>query len=364
MEGIAAACSEIPHKDPQNARENLCYSKQNLAGAAIYMNDNTTKSVCTAPSPVEKAMGSVCLITIDNAVWASGVLLNKQGLIVTNAHLLEPWRFQKSTERKPEVLPIFSEDFKSIRVRIYRRHPCNTDPWIWSDARVIYVSRGPLDVSLLQLKSVPAPLFPIKVNLACPLPGSKVYVVGHGLFGPRLDLLPLFCSGVVSKIVMAEMSLSNEPGPQDTKLGQFPAMLQTTAPIHPGGSGGAILNADGDMIGLVTSNAKHGGGMTIPHLNFSIPCGALEPIFNFAKDMQDLSLLNELDQPNRHVSSIWALIPPLSPKPGPSLLEDNKEGGKGLRFAKFIAERSEVLKKASQLHKVDRISNDVVQSKL
>lgn len=80
--------------------------------------------------------------------------------------------------------------------------------------------------------------------------------------------------------------------------------------------------------------------------------------------MQDLSLLNELDQPNRHVSSIWALIPPLSPKPGPSSLEDNAEGGKGSRFAKFIAERSEVLKKASQLHKVDRISNDVVQSKL
>lgn len=30
------------------------------------------------------------------------------------------------------------------------------------------------------------------------------------------------------------------------------------------------------------SNAKHGGGRTIPHLNFSIPCAALLPIFRFS----------------------------------------------------------------------------------
>lgn len=31
------------------------------------------------------------------------------------------------------------------------------------------------------------------------------------------------------------------------------------------------------------SNAKHGGGTVIPHLNFSIPCAALKPILKFSE---------------------------------------------------------------------------------
>lgn len=29
-------------------------------------------------------------------------------------------------------------------------------------------------------------------------------------------------------------------------------MLETTAAVHPGGSGGAVVNSEGHMIGLVT----------------------------------------------------------------------------------------------------------------
>lgn len=89
--------------------------------------------------------------------------------------------------------------------------------------------------------------------------------------------------------------------------------------------------------------------------------------------MQGMSLLLDLDKPNEHLSSVWALMPPLSPKPGPSLpnlpnlpqslLEDNKEG-KGSRFAKFIAERNEVFKKPTQLGKVEMLANEIIPSKL
>lgn len=60
------------------------------------------------------------------------------------------------------------------------------------------------------------------------------------------------------------------------------AMLQTTAAVHPGGSGGAVVDADGRLIGLVTSAARHSGGSMLPHLNFSIPVEALKPVFDFA----------------------------------------------------------------------------------
>lgn len=87
-------------------------------------------------------------------------------------------------------------------------------------------------------------------------------------------------------------------------------------------------------------------------------------------DMQDLTLLKELDQPNEHLASVWALMPPLSPKPGPTLpnlpqsqFEANKDG-KGTRFARFIAESQEVLKGSSRIDKVEKISGEIIRSKL
>lgn len=63
-------------------------------------------------------------------------------------------------------------------------------------------------------------------------------------------LLPSVCSGVVAKVVKTKM-----PSHYKSLLlgdSQFPAMLETTAAVHPGGSGGAVVNAAGHMIGLVT----------------------------------------------------------------------------------------------------------------
>ncbi|PWA67909.1 Peptidase S1C [Artemisia annua] len=327
------------------------------------------------PNTIEKAMSSICLITVGDGVWASGVLLNSHGLILTNAHLLEPWRFKKTAAnethktvsniffapsneigawppKKPEIFQSSSNkrNHQSIRVRVDY-----LDRWIWCDANVLYLSKGPLDIALLQLEFVPDKLQPIVMDFICPSPGSKVYVIGHGLFGPRCDLLPSACVGVVAKVVKAQKSIE-ETG-QD-----FPAMIETTAAVHPGGSGGAILNSDGHMISLVTSNARHGGGTVIPYLNFSIPCASLEPVFNFSKDMKDLSILKDLDKPNEHLSSVWALMPPVSTNPRPE--GDNIKDTKGSSFAKFIAEKQHLFKQTSPPDKMDPDCSKVVPSKL
>ncbi|XP_052202862.1 glyoxysomal processing protease, glyoxysomal isoform X2 [Diospyros lotus] len=426
-EAIATACSDLLLEEPQNGYKGLNYNNGNLnaVGRLDQSNSLGTNSLscqlhkhanldCPPLSPIEKAMISVCLVTIDDRVWASGVLLNKDGLILTNAHLLEPWRFQRATaygetsELKSKFpltpsnnsLPSahdrngFNQKFQgllpgvlettdsvadggggsrfdwttmhqSIRVRLDHR-----DPWIWCDAKVLYVSKGPLDIALLQLGYVPDQLCPIIMDFSCPPPGSKIYVIGHGLFGPRCEFFPSVCVGVVAKVVEVKWPLLHGTGQRDNALGCIPAMLETTAAVHPGGSGGAVVNSDGLMIGLVTSNARHGGGTTIPHLNFSIPCAALEPVFKFSKDMSDSSLLEDLDKPSEHLSSIWALMPPLSPK-GPSLPylplpvpADINKDGKGSQFAKFISEKQEVLKRSIQLGKMERLSIDSTRCKL
>ncbi|KAB2011661.1 hypothetical protein ES319_D09G035300v1 [Gossypium barbadense] len=432
-DAIASACSDLLLKEPQIEEKGIHINKGNLntVGNGLLSNSNGSNghccynhdhfnSPCSSLLPIEKAMTSICLITVDDGVWASGVVLNDQGLIVTNAHLLEPWRFGKTTVRSsskkeaPFFLPeesAFSEEkgykryqkscigpfpladqqkgyklksvfhgHRSIRVRLD-----HLDPWIWCEAKVVYICKGPLDVALLQVDRIPDKLTAIMVDFSQPSLGSKAYHRSHPLCSFKqghLDLCwlenflifkdvgfsPSVCSGVVAKVVKAEMPSyykSLLPG-----VSQFPAMLETTAAVHPGGSGGAVVNSDGRLIGLVTSNARHGGGTVIPHLNFSIP-SSLMPIFQFARDMKDFSPLQNLDKPNELLSSVWALMPPLSPKPGPPLnlpqpiLEDNNnKEGKGSRFAKFIAEKNELLKRSAQFGKVEGLSNPILPSKL
>lgn len=76
--------------------------------------------------------------------------------------------------------------------------------------------------------------------------------LGSYLFS--LGFFPSVCSGVVAKVVEAKTPqsyLSIQPEHLHNHE-HFPAMLETTATIHPGASGGAVINSDGHMIGLVT----------------------------------------------------------------------------------------------------------------
>lgn len=83
--------------------------------------------------------------------------------------------------------------------------------------------------------------------------------------------------------------------------------------------------------------------------------------------MQNMEVLQTLDQPNEELSSIWALMPSLTPKPKteqslnnlPKLLKDgNSKQKKGSHFAKFIAETQDMFIKPTKL------SRDVIPSKL
>ncbi|KAG8385530.1 hypothetical protein BUALT_Bualt03G0054800 [Buddleja alternifolia] len=380
-EAVASVCSDMLQVKPHITSKGINHRNGNLdaignmlpKGQSIEFSDHLHEQIHSdsQSSPVEKAMASICLITTEDGSWASGVLLNKQGLVLTNAHLLEPWRFGKTAangdrnDTKSEVAIIPTKESVRMKVETYNGKKSihrNTrvrldfmDPWMWTDASVVYISKGPLDIALLQLEIAPDQLCPIVMDVDCPCPGSKAYVIGHGLFGPRCDFLPSACLGVIAKVIEAKRS---------------PAMLETTAAVHPGSSGGAVVNSNGHMIGLVTSNAKHGGGTVIPHLNFSIPCAALEPILKFSIDMQDRTILEELDKPNEHLSSVWALMPPLYPKPEPLpevpqfLVEENTKDFKGSRFAKFIAERKELVNTTTQHDQGRSNVNELIPSKL
>lgn len=218
---ITTACSHLLLEEPSEE------GKASQWGTGVL----SIKSDASIPAQVaiEKAMESICLITVNNGVWASGVLLNEHGLILTNAHLLEPWRYGKGgvygegndTGFKPYVLG--AEEFSSTRSRFWEQKSqtlpqkaptdlfssvgekireykqnflqtgnrdihvrlCHQASWTWCPAKVVYICKSQLDVALLQLEYVPGKLQPIAANFSSPPLGTTAHVVGHGLFGPR-----------------------------------------------------------------------------------------------------------------------------------------------------------------------------------
>jgi len=113
-----------------------------------------------------------------------------------------------------------------------------------------------VDLILLKVKNLNRPA----LNLASTsvTPGQKVYVLGS----PK-GLPASISDGIVS-------GLRDFDGYK---------LIQITAPISPGSSGGPVLNAKGELIGVAVCQLKDG-----QNLNFAIPKSNVELLLNFKKE--------------------------------------------------------------------------------
>lgn len=177
---------------------------------------NDLNQYSISPS-LREAISSVVLVTVGDTSWASGIVLNKNGLVLTNAHLLEPWRFGRTSPLglQNKITSFAGEHLCEGENKILRSQQCKVsnedavkhevslfnlgvkrekrisvrldhgERQTWCNASVIFISKGPLDVALLQMEKVPIELCAISPEFVCPTAGSSVYVVGHGLLGPR-----------------------------------------------------------------------------------------------------------------------------------------------------------------------------------
>jgi len=69
----------------------------------------------------------------------------------------------------------------------------------------------------------------------------------------NVGLCSSLSSGVVSKVVQIPSNqLSHLASALETDNMDIPVMLQTTAAVHPGASGGILVNSHGLMVGIIT----------------------------------------------------------------------------------------------------------------
>ena len=173
----------------------------------------------------------------------SGVVISKDGLIMTNHHVID---------ESNEVRVIFEDG------RMYESQIIGSDKLT--------------DVGLLKINA--ANLFPISIGNSDILSvGDLAVAIGHPL---TLGAAPTVTSGVVSALARRLDVGSETMGSGVTLFG----LIQTDAPITRGSSGGALINNDGELIGITTAIATADVGAE--GLGFAVP---INLALNIADDL-------------------------------------------------------------------------------
>ena len=125
-----------------------------------------------------------------------------------------------------------------------------------SAARVASTDRTH-DIATLTPATLPQPVVPATLGGAAEVGGAVVAI------GNPLGLTYSVSSGVVSATGRTAT----------TNGGKFTGLIQFDASVNPGSSGGPLLDAEGDVIGIVLSIADPGGDDAFAGIAFAVPIG-------------------------------------------------------------------------------------------
>ena len=166
----------------------------------------------------------------------SGVIVNKNGYIITNHHVIE----------NASEIRVVLRDGRSMAARVV-----GTDP--------------ETDLAVLQASGDDFPVAQLGRSQDLQI-GDVVLAIGNG-FG----LGQTVTMGIVSALGRQSLGLTN-----------YDNFIQTDAAINPGNSGGALINPYGDVIGINTAIYTKSGGSE--GVGFAIPAQLVNKVFEQIRD--------------------------------------------------------------------------------
>jgi serine protease Do len=200
----------------------------------------------------------------------SGVIVDPEGYIVTNAHVVA--------------------GAEKIEVIVPPRHSLGAPLDVSQDiqgksyqARIVGIT-AEIDLAVIKIEAHALPALPIRGSIPPPRQGEMVFA-----FGSPEGLRNTVTMGVVSAV-------ARQPDP-DSPL----VYIQTDAPINPGNSGGPLVDADGELVGINTFILSTSGGNQ--GLGFAIPAGVVASAYP-----------QLLKYGHIHQSTIGALVQTITPE--------------------------------------------------
>jgi putative serine protease PepD len=255
----------------------------------------------TQPSVVSIATGSG---------EGSGVIISGEGYIVSNNHVVESAQGGQVT--------ITLSDGKKIKAKVV-----GTDPK--TDLGVVKIDGA---------ANLKAAKFADSDRVAV---GDTVLAIGS----------PLGLQGSVTSGIISAKDRTIRAGQSSSSLS---GLLQTDAPINPGNSGGALVNTNGEVIGINTAIATSGQGEGNIGVGFAIPSNKAKQVAEQLINGQKVShpYLGVSVDPADEGGARIASIAPNSPAAGAGL----KEGDIITKFGDRVVNDSDDLVSAVQSGKV------------
>ena len=183
-----------------------------------------------------------------NYSTGTGIIVTASGYVLTNFHIIEESNW--------------------VQVMLL------TDQTVYHEAQVIGVDEG-FDLAVLKFEGEDLDLTPAPLGDSDTLAvGDTVYAEGN----PMGYLLGTMTSGIVS-------ALGRDNEGNDSGLG----MIQTDVPLNPGNSGGALINEQGQVVGItsakITGLVRENGesyenAAVIENLGLAIPISDALPFIN------------------------------------------------------------------------------------
>ena len=171
----------------------------------------------------------------------SGVIVDAEGYIVTNAHVVN------GAQNIEVIVP--------PRLASAATHDADQGSGKSYQARVVGVAKE-IDLAVIKIEAHDLPALSIRDPVPPIRQGEMVFA-----FGSPEGLRNTVTMGVVSAV-------ARQPDP-DSPL----VYVQTDAPINPGNSGGPLVDADGELVGINTFIFTTSGGNQ--GLGFAIPAGVV-----------------------------------------------------------------------------------------
>ncbi len=251
---IAAARLWDDAQTPSAAQGSSTQLGRGTDQAPVQQADASSPDWAATAGAVSPSVVAISAESAQGAGQGSGVIIDDQGHVVTNNHVVAG----------AEKLTVTLSDGRAYAAEIR-----GTDPS--TDLAVITITDGPGDLTPVALGDSDA----LEV-------GDPVMAVGN-----PLGLAGTVTTGIVSALNRPVTTQAEQPqGARNSSTAQAEPVvtnaIQTSAAINPGNSGGALVNAAGQLVGINSSIASlgssSGGQAGSIGIGFAIPVTEVQSI--------------------------------------------------------------------------------------